>query len=137
MNESAQLIIQQSLLTTKLIKRVDGQLGLHGISFSEYMIMANLSQAPKHTLRRIDLADKVGLSASGVTRLLAPMQKNKLVEKEVNPRDARVSLVKLSKTGARLFSEVSVTFEHSAESLTSKLTDAQIKKILALTNLLL
>lgn len=51
-------------------------------------------------MRRIDLADSVGLSPSAVTRLLAPMEKPGLVEKEANPRDARVSLVKLSTAGA-------------------------------------
>lgn len=137
MNTSSKLIMLQTLLNTKLTKRVDCQLSLHGINFSEYMIMSNLSEAPKNTLRRIDLAESVGLSPSGVTRLLAPMEKNNIVEKEANPRDARVSLVKLTKTGKQLFSNTSVTFQHSAETLTSKLTDAQSSKLLELTNLLL
>ena len=65
------------------------------------------------------------------------MGKNNIIEKEVNPRDALVSLVKFTKTGAKLFSDTSVTFEHSAESLTFKFTAGQTIKLLALTNLLL
>ena len=137
MTSSTKFIILNSLLNTKLIKKIDSQLGFHGISFSEYMIMYHLEKAPNNMLRRIDLAENVGLSASGVTRLLAPMEKNNIVEKQANPRDARVSLVKLSETGAQLFSESSITFEHSSKSLLSKLSATQSTKLLDLTQLLL
>ncbi len=65
--------------------------------------MDRLYQAADEAMRRIDLAESVGLSASGVTRLLLPMQKIGLVQKEQNPRDARVSLVKLTETGKQIF----------------------------------
>ncbi|MDZ7871614.1 MAG: MarR family transcriptional regulator [Rheinheimera sp.] len=48
------------------------------------------------TRRRSDLVELVGLSPSGITRLLLPLEKIGRVEKERNPRDARVSLVILS-----------------------------------------
>lgn len=51
----AEFIILQSRLNTKLIKRVEGQLSIHGISFTEYMILRFLSEAPHNTMRRIEL----------------------------------------------------------------------------------
>jgi DNA-binding MarR family transcriptional regulator len=75
--------------------------GLEGLGFSEFVILYHLSQAPGVQMRRIDLADKLGLTASGVTRLLLPMEKLGLVSKEKHRRDARVSLVRLTPAGRR------------------------------------
>jgi len=133
----SEFIVLQSWLNGKLVKRVEGQLDIHGISFTEYMILRHLYEAPRNTLRRIELAENVGISASGVTRLLAPMEKNKLVEKEANLRDARVSLVKLTKTGQRVFKEASVSFEHSAEFLTERLSSSQLNTLVELTSKLI
>lgn len=134
--ESA-FIILNSLVSTKLSKKADGQLSYHGLSFTEYMIMHHLNEAPQKTMRRIELAKSVGISASGVTRLLAPMEKIGIVEKEANPRDARVSLVKLSNTGHKLYKEASISFEHCAKSLVSPLTELQLAKLTELSARLL
>jgi DNA-binding MarR family transcriptional regulator len=125
-----EFIMLQSLLSAKLTKRVEGQLSFHGISFTEYLILHFLNEAPQKTMRRIDLAECVGISASGVTRLLAPMEKRKLVEKEANARDARVSLVKISKAGERIYKEASVSFEHSAQFLSERLSEKQLTALL-------
>ena len=125
-----EFIMLQSLLSAKLTKRVEGQLSFHGISFTEYLILHFLNEAPQKTMRRIDLAECVGISASGVTRLLAPMEKRKLVEKEANARDARVSLVKISRTGERIYKEASVSFEHSAQFLSERLSEKQLTTLL-------
>jgi DNA-binding MarR family transcriptional regulator len=130
----AYFIIQQARLSHKLIKKMDSQLSVHGISFSEYMILYYLDSAPTKTMRRMDLAESVGMSASGVTRMLAPMEKIKLVEKEVNPRDARVSLVKLSEVGKTIYDDASVSFKHAAKALTHALTSEQLKKMLGFTS---
>lgn len=134
--ESAFLFLS-SLIHTKLTKKVDSQLSYHGLSFTEYMIMHHLNQATQKTMRRIELAESVGISASGVTRLLAPMEKTGLIEKEANKRDARVSLVKLGNTGQQLYKEASVSFDHCAESLVSPLTAAQLAKLSELSAKLL
>ena len=107
---------------------MDAQLSVHGISFTEYQILHQLSQAAQQMLPRIELARSIGLSASGVTRLIAPMEKLGLVEKESNPRDARMSLVKLSNVGQKILGETSVTFEDRAISAFESLTDAQLSK---------
>ena len=48
-------------------RRLDATLSLHSISLSDFMMLFHLSRAPEQKLRRIDLAEKVGLSASAVT----------------------------------------------------------------------
>lgn len=130
---SAQFIIHNMLLTSKISKRVDGQLSIHGISLTEYLIMYHLNGSALHTMRRIELAERVGISASGVTRLIAPMEKLHIVEKEINPRDARQSLVKLSKVGQQLFADSSASFEDCTQELLGNLTEVEIETLLKLS----
>lgn len=132
-SEAAICIIENALTASKINKRIDGQLSIHGISYSEYLIMHHLAGSVLKTMRRIELAERVGISASGITRLLAPMQKIKLVEKEINPRDARQSLVKLSTVGQELYKDASVGFEHCATELLQGLTDKQVDTLRSLT----
>ncbi len=132
-----ELVMTLSSLQAQILKRVDQRLSVHGISFTEFMVMYRLNGAPKKAMRRIDLAESVGLTASGVTRLLNPMEKMHLVQKELNPRDARVSLVKLSKAGEQILNDATVTFQQSAEMLTQPMDAKQIAKLLELTKALL
>jgi DNA-binding MarR family transcriptional regulator len=128
----SEFVLQNSRLWTKLSKRVDGAFSVHGISFTEFMVMHYLAESALKTMRRIELAENVGISASGVTRMLAPMEKIGLVEKEINPRDARQSLVKLSKAGARLYADAVVSFEHCSKDLLQGVSDKQLAKLLEL-----
>ena len=104
-------------LHNKIQKRIGGALSVHGVGLSEYLVLHQLSIAPNQKMRRIDLAEQVGLSPSGITRLLNPMEKIGLVEKEENPRDARVSLVALSSAGKRVYDEVQTSFEYASAAL--------------------
>ncbi len=120
-------LIKNALLASRLAKRIGNRLSVHGISFTEYLIMSYLDHATR-AIPRIELADYVGMSASGITRLIIPMEKNKLVEKIVNPRDARQSLVALSKTGQRVFKEAGVSFEYIANELLVNISQNQLAK---------
>ncbi len=127
-----ELVLELTALHTQLAKRLEHQLSIHGISFTELLLLHQLHSAPRQTLRRIDLAENIGLTASGVTRMLKPMEKIGLVEKELNPRDARVSLVKLSKTGRRLYRDAFASCSDAAELLTSPLNAKQRASLLGM-----
>ncbi len=123
------LAIELAALNVQINKRVDSPLGFHGISFTEFLVMHHLSQANQQCMRRVDLANKVGLSASGITRLISPMEKIGLVQKQKNPRDARVSLVKLTESGERIFIEARTTFEQSCDTAFRSLSDKEIQQL--------
>jgi len=61
----------------------------------------------------------MAMTASGITRLLAPMEKMGLVGREINTRDARVSIVVITAAGKRTFLEAKVTAEEIAKELFS------------------
>lgn len=127
---SSLFVIRNALLASRLSKKIGNRLSVHGISLMEYLIMDYLQNSYSGTASRIELAEHVGMSASGITRLLAPMEKNHLVEKVMNSRDARQSMVNLSQTGARIYSEAKVSFGHIADDLLGKITQPQLLKVI-------
>ncbi len=114
-------------------KHLDNSLGaIHGIGLTEYMVLLNLMKAPNHALRRIDIAEALARTASGVTRMLMPMEKIGLVTKETNERDARVSLVKITPAGEELFRNASLTLDAKAESILKNIDSKSADKLLVL-----
>jgi DNA-binding MarR family transcriptional regulator len=85
----------------------------HGIGISEFLVLHKLRQSESGSLSRIVLANRVGLTASGVTRLLQPFEKIGLIEKQANARDARQSLVKLSSAGEVALDNAYLSFDES------------------------
>jgi DNA-binding MarR family transcriptional regulator len=116
-NLEAELVISIINMQSKIQKSVGAALTAHGIGLSEYLVLNQLYIATNQKMRRSDLAEKVGLSPSGVTRLLNPMEKIGLIEKEGNPRDARVSLVILSEAGKKITEEAKVSFAYASSTL--------------------
>ena len=137
MSSSSVFIVKNAVLASRLSKKVGNRLSVHGISLTEFLIMDYLSTAPHKAVSRIELAEYIGMSASGITRLISPMEKNKIVEKTANLRDARESLVQLSETGQRLHGEALVSFEHIANDLISNINQSQIAKTVELYDKLL
>lgn len=101
-----------------MVRRLDAVLGgYHGISFSDFMLLHNLSSAPGARLRRVDLADRQGLTASGVTRTLLPLEKIGLVERQQDPRDARVAYAAITPTGLELLNNAIVVAQQISKEL--------------------
>jgi DNA-binding MarR family transcriptional regulator len=104
--------------------RADAELGgTHGLGLSEFAALHHLAEAPGGRLRRIDLARRVALTASGVTRLLAPLERRGIVTRERNESDARATYAALTRNGKVLVKEAAATVERIAESLLSSLSE--------------
>lgn len=99
-----------------LLSRKFDRLSIHGLGFNDYIILY-LLYTSKEKIRRIDLAEQTGLTPSGITRLLIPLEKTGLVARESNTRDARVSYVSLTATGRKVFEDACSTAENIAEDL--------------------
>lgn len=123
----SELVIDTISIHIKILKRVGGALSVHGLGLSEYLVLNQLYQTPTNKMRRSDLAEKVGLSPSGITRLINPMEKVGLVKKEENPRDARVSLVMLSDIGKEIFEDAQVSFAHVSAEVFEPFNNKQVK----------
>jgi len=74
-------------------------LNVHGLTLNDYEVLLLLSRADGHRMRRVDLAQTVVLTASGITRLLDGLERAGYVEKDTCATDARVSYAKLTNAG--------------------------------------
>ena len=81
----------------------------HGLTLNDYEVLVRLSRAPDRQLRRVDLANEVLLTASGITRLLDGLERAGWVERGVCQSDARVSYAVLTVAGLRKLREASKT----------------------------
>ena len=87
---------------------------IHGLSVNEFFFLMHLEQAPLHRLSRVELAKRLHVNASTVTRMAAPMEKTGLVSRQTDDRDARLSFVVLSKAGHKKLLEANKTFTKQA-----------------------
>ena len=71
----------------------------HGLTLNDYEVLLHLSHADGGRLRRVDLAGRVLLTASGITRLLEGLERSGYVCKETCDSDGRVSYAKLTDAG--------------------------------------
>ncbi|WP_413512832.1 MarR family winged helix-turn-helix transcriptional regulator [Myroides odoratus] len=127
-NEALKLLFNLTK-TQSILQRKFDRLSIHGLSYTDFMLLHLLAAGQEHRMRRIDLAHRIGLTPSGVTRLLSPLEKNGLVGRESNARDARVSYVVLTTTGQRVYEEAKVTAEGLAQDLLPKLKANQLQAI--------
>jgi DNA-binding MarR family transcriptional regulator len=104
-----------------------GLLEEHGLSINDYEALHALSRAPGGFMRRVDLARSLGLTPSGVTRLLEGLEAGELVERASCPNDLRVTYARLTEAGAALLAEASRGHEESiAALLEESLSDEEI-----------
>ena len=126
LNPRGKTLIDLWLASERLSARVDHSLGaVHGLGFVEFMVLHQLARSPDGRMRRVDLAAAIGRTASGVTRLLKPMEKIGLVSRDSSERDARVSLVALTDTGRERLTEAVLTVNEISQRLTAVLGDSQ------------
>ena len=112
-----QFFLKLARVQAQVTRHLDRQSGMFG--WTGFQVLYYLNSAAEQRMRRIDLAEKLALTASGVTRLLLPMEKLGLVEREACEGDARVSYVKLTAAGKRQLTECTEDVEYAAAELLS------------------
>ncbi|MFD5520321.1 MarR family winged helix-turn-helix transcriptional regulator [Streptomyces sp. NPDC127066] len=118
MSEGLDVVLRLVRAQATLVKRFDASLGgLHGVSLADFTMLLRLSEAPGDRMRRVDLAEALGLTASGVTRGLVPLERIGLVRRDPDARDARVAYAALTETGRERLTEMLATAERVAEEV--------------------
>jgi DNA-binding MarR family transcriptional regulator len=115
----------------RVIRALDEQLTRRfGLAVSEFDVLITLDNAPERELRMSELADAVMLSPSGLTRLVARLERTGLVTRRQDTADARSFRTGLTPAGAELLSEARRT--HNAvirELYLDRLSAAQRKAL--------
>lgn len=118
MSNQLDVVLRLTRAQMAVAKRFDAALSaLHGVSLSDFTVLLRLGQAPGGRMRRVDLADALGLTASGVTRGLVPLERIGLVARETGARDARVAYAALTDTGRERLAYMLATAEQIAAEI--------------------
>ena len=84
----------RAVLETELLEQ-------HGIGDGDYGVLVQLSEAPGQAMRMCDLAGRMHLSPSGLTRRLDGLVRDGLVTRAAAADDRRVTLAVLTTKGRR------------------------------------
>jgi len=102
----------------------------HGLSINDFECLLHLSRAEESSLRRVDLADRLLLTASGVTRLLEGLERAGYVAKRHCDSDARVTYAVLTDAGRQKLEEASCSHVRAIRVLfEERLEAADIAKL--------
>ena len=112
-----------------LTRRLNADLvAAHGLTLNDYEVLLFLAHAPERALRRVDLAEQVLLTQSGITRLLEGLEAQGLVRKERCAEDGRVVYAKLTDAGYERLRKAAKTHVAGIDELfTSRFSDAELE----------
>lgn len=98
------------IVTNRLRNVLDAELlAAHRLSFADYEVFVQLSEAPGRRLRMSELAERLHLSPSGLTRRLDRLVRDGSVSREQCPSDRRGSFAVLEASGLRRLVEAAPT----------------------------
>lgn len=87
----------------------------HMLPLPSYDVLLQLAESPQRRLRMTDLADRVLLSRSGLTRLVDRLSAEGLVARESCPSDARGTFTVITEAGLDRLREAAPTHLHGIQ----------------------
>jgi DNA-binding MarR family transcriptional regulator len=101
-----------------LMREVEARLlAEHGLSANDFETLLHLSHADRGEMRRIDLAERLRLTPSGVTRLLDGLERAGLTDRGGCPTDARVTYAVITQAGRDMLRLAACTHAAVCEEL--------------------
>jgi DNA-binding MarR family transcriptional regulator len=82
-----------------------GLLERYGLSLNDYEALHALAETQSGFMKRVELARSLGLTPSGITRLLEGLEVAGLVERASCPSDLRVTYARLTSRGAGVLAD--------------------------------
>jgi DNA-binding MarR family transcriptional regulator len=79
----------------------------HGLTINDYEALLHLAKAEERRMRRVDLAERLLLTPSGVTRLLDGLEQAGYVDRDSCASDRRVTYAVLTDAGLEKLREAS------------------------------
>jgi DNA-binding MarR family transcriptional regulator len=95
---------------SQLVAKLDAELEReHGMPLGSYEVLLHLADAPDGSLRMGELADRLLLSRSGLTRMVDRLAARGVVERHTCPSDRRGTYARLTPDGRKLLAEARPT----------------------------
>ncbi len=116
-----------------LVRRLEGELvASHDLALASYDVLVQLSETPSRSLRMTELAERVLLSRSGLTRLVDRLVRDGLVERQACPDDARGTLAVLTERGLEALREAWPTHLQGVAAAVGRLSADEVETLSAL-----
>ena len=117
---SSQVLIEQASAIEAFVRLVRGHSAVtralntklvadHGLTINDYEALLHLARAEDRRMRRVDLAERLILTASGVTRLLDGLEEAGYVDRASCASDRRVTYAVLTESGLAKLREASTS----------------------------
>jgi len=118
-------------LYSRIMRDLDrGLIESHGISVREFDVLITLFNAPDYRLRMTELADRIMLTPSGLSRLVDRLERGHLVERQVDRVDARSVHTVLTDAGLTRLDEARATHNSVIRShYTDRLSLAELRDV--------
>jgi len=117
-------------LSQLLMRQLDRELNVHGLSGHDYEILVQLSEAPDNRLRMTDLADATSQSRSRLSHQISRMEARDLVRREECEGDKRGTFAVLTKDGMATIEKVAPDHvDHVRRHFIDRLTPRQLDEI--------
>ncbi|MEW9700424.1 MarR family winged helix-turn-helix transcriptional regulator [Paenibacillus sp. SI8] len=82
-----------------------------------------------NVFRNGELASRLGVESSTLTRTLDPLVKSKIVDRELNPDNRREVLIRLSETGNSVLNKVHEKMDHICSQILEHVPDHQLEQV--------
>jgi DNA-binding MarR family transcriptional regulator len=121
-------------LHSRLVRDLDQELADEAsLRLNQYEVLLRLKQAPDEAMRMSELAAKVYLSPSGVSRAVDQLERRGLVERRICASDRRGYLAVLTEKGrARLRAAANIHVRGIKDHFTSKMSRDELNELAGL-----
>jgi DNA-binding MarR family transcriptional regulator len=130
---AAELVVWRTMLRAQaqLSRRLQADLlSRHGLALGSYEVLMHLGEAAGGRLRMNDLADRVLLSRSGLTRLVDRLQRDGLVVRQSCADDARGLYAALTAAGRDRLADATPTYRRGVQDhMLSRLDEADLRAL--------
>jgi DNA-binding MarR family transcriptional regulator len=115
----------------QVVRMLDAELRAeHGISFGAYDVLVRLARHPEGTLRMTELAERVMVPPSTLTRKVDRLVADGLVERSRSTVDSRLMLARLTVPGRRLVGRAARTHLRGIrQHFTGRLSQEQLRAV--------
>jgi DNA-binding MarR family transcriptional regulator len=101
----------------------------HDLTINEYNCLLLLERADGRRMRRVDIAQTLVLSPSGITRMLERLERADLVEKAKCSTDARVTYAVLTAKGRNKLKAAGKAHDAVVEDMVGALPERDLRKL--------
>jgi DNA-binding MarR family transcriptional regulator len=119
-------------VASDVLSALQVHLGQYGLSDGKLAVLMLLSEAPNYSMTPSELAQQAGVTRGTITGLLDGLERTRLIERVVHPKNRRMLLIRLTPRGLDLLNQVLPQHFQYIRALMANLSEAEKQQLLVL-----